>query len=310
MLELAFGILGGSALVIYGVDLMSEGLERAAGESLQQILISLTEKLWSALLVGALVTAAVQSSTAITLITVNFVQAGLMTLTQAIGIIYGANIGTTITAQLMAFSPSDLALPIVTLGLLVKSWAKGERARNLGISVMGLGLLFLGLKTLSGGVPYIEQSLTIRQLFTALSGNPGTALLVGMLTTILIQSSSATVGVTIILAQSGIIDLSAAIALTLGDNIGTCMTAQMASIHGNTAARRTAWAHSLYNIIGSLVALALLRPFTSLMSLSSLDVGRQVANTHTVFNIISAAIFFPITSHFVRLLEWWVPEKK
>lgn len=309
MLDLIFGVLGGSALVIYGVDLMSEGLERAAGSSLQRILGSLTGQLWSAFLVGTFATAALQSSTAVTLMTVNFVQSGLLTLRQSIGIIYGANIGTTITAQLMAFPLTGLALPIVALGLCVRSWGRGERSKNMGIAVMGLGMLFIGLKTLGGGVPYIERSDQARALFTVLSGNPVTALLVGMITTVLVQSSSATVGLTIILAQSGIIDLRGAIALTLGDNIGTCATAQFASIQGSNAARRTAWAHTLYNVIGSVIALSLLTPFARLMALTSLDPGRQVANTHTVFNLISAMVFFPITSYYVRLLEWWVPDK-
>ncbi|MGE5652815.1 MAG: Na/Pi cotransporter family protein [Bacillota bacterium] len=309
MLEFIFGVLVGTALVIYGVDLMSEGLERAAGPSLQGILQSLTGKLWSAFLVGTFVTAAIQSSTAVTLMTVNFVQAGLMTLRQSIGIIYGANIGTTITAQLMAFALTDLALPLLAAGLITRSLAKREWSKNLGVAMMGLGLLFLGLKTLSGGVPFIEQSPAARQMFTVLSGNPVTALVAGMITTILVQSSSATVGLTIILAQSGIIDLRAAIALTLGDNIGTCATAQMASIHGSVAARRTAWAHTLYNVIGSLIALLMIAPFSGLMSLTSADLGRQVANTHTVFNLLSAVVFYPMTSCYVRLLEWWVPDR-
>ncbi len=310
MLEFVFGALGGSALVIYGVDLMSEGLEQAAGSALQEILRSLTGKLWSAFLVGVFVTAALQSSTAVTLMTVNFVQLGLLTLRQAIGIVYGANIGTTITAQLMAFQLTNLALPLVAIGLLIKSYGRGKRIRNVGIALIGLGLLYIGLQTLSGGVPYIEQSPLARELFASLSSNPVTACLVGMITTILVQSSSATVGLTIILAQSGIIDLRAAIALTLGDNIGTCATAQFASIRGSVAARRTAWAHTLYNVIGSVLALAILTPFARLMSLTSLDPGRQVANTHTVFNLVSAMVFFPITTYYVRLLEWWVPDKR
>lgn len=309
MLELVFGVVGGSALVIYGVDLMSEGLERAAGPSLQQVLRSLTGKLWSALLVGILVTAAVQSSTAVTLMTVNFVQAGLMTLRQSIGVIYGANIGTTITAQLMAIPLTELALPMVALGLAIKSLSREERLKNVGIAVIGLGLLFLGLRTLAGGVPFIEQSPTARLWFTALSGSPITALMAGMITTIIVQSSSATVGLTIILAQSGIIDLRAAIALTLGDNIGTCATAQIASIHGSVAARRTAWAHTLYNAIGSLIAIIFISPFAHLMTLTSMEAGRQVANTHTVFNILSAIVFLPFTSHYIRLLERWVPDQ-
>ncbi len=314
-LQIAFNLFGGTALLMYGVDFMGGGLEKASGRLMKKILAVLTKNIFIAFFVGTVITMLVQSSTAITVMTVGFVNAGMMNLTQAVGIIYGTNIGTTITAQLMSLKLTYIALPVVAIGFFLMSFAKKESTRNIGQAVMGFGLMFLGLKTLNASLPYIKDSETARQLFLQYGQSPMLGLFVGMITTMLIHSSSATVALTISLFSADLISFQAAIGLTLGDNIGTCVTAQLASLKANTAARRAAWAHTLYNIIGVLVAIIVLKPFTGVIewitySLLNEPKAFLVANTHTIFNIISALVFLPITKYYVRFLERIIPDRK
>ena len=319
MRELIFGLIGGTALLMYGVDKMGEGLEKASGEMMKKILSVLTGKVWSAFLVGTFLTALVQSSTAITVLTVGFVNAGLMKLPQAIGIIYGANIGTTITAQLMAFSfqfkLTDIALPVLGIGFLISYLSKNKTAKNFGDALMGFGMMFLGLKILNQGVPILEKSETLKYFFEHYGSIPPIAILMGAVATALVHSSSATIGLTMILAQAGLLDLRASICIMLGDNIGTCVTAQLASLTGNINARRTAWAHTLYNIFG-VVLVALILPFfvkivqvTTLYLQPSNAINAQIANAHTIFNVFSAVIFLPLTNQYVKLLETIIRSK-
>lgn len=314
-LQIAFNLFGGTALLMYGVDFMGGGLEKASGRLMKKILAVLTKNIFIAFFVGTVITMLVQSSTAITVMTVGFVNAGMMNLTQAVGIIYGTNIGTTITAQLMSLKLTYIALPVVAIGFFLMSFAKKESTKNIGQAVMGFGLMFLGLKTLNASLPYIKDSETARQLFLQYGQNPMLGLFVGMITTMLIHSSSATVALTISLFSADLISFQAAIGLTLGDNIGTCVTAQLASLKANTAARRAAWAHTLYNIIGVLVAIIVLKPFTGVIEWITFSLLNEpkaflVANTHTIFNIISALVFLPITKYYVRFLERIIPDRK
>lgn len=310
--DLVFGLLGGAVLVMYGVDLMGDGLEKAAGAFIKKVLSVLTGKLWSSFLVGTGATAIVQSSTAVTVITVGFVNAGLMGFKQAIGVIYGSNIGTTVTAQLMAFDLADFALPVLAFGYILSYFSKKEAIKNTGRGIMGFGMLFLGLKLLTFGVPYLKSNPVLVRFFIKYGSNILASLAIGTLATIVIQSSSAVMGIAMVLAGSSLITLDGAIGFMLGSNIGTCATAQIAALSGNTAAKRTAWAHTLYNIIGAVIALAVIKPFLVLVSVISpgMSIERMIANSHTLFNILSAAIFLPITGYYVKLIEKIVPDRK
>jgi phosphate:Na+ symporter len=309
-----YNFITGTLCLMFGVKLLSNGLEQSNIKFIEKLITLFTRSLIPACITGTVVTALVQSSTAVTVITVGFVNSGLMKLTQAVGIIYGANIGTTITAQLMSFKIGKIAIPALVLGLIMRFLSKRRPVKKIGAAVMGFGLMFIGINILSSGAPYIKESRFAHELFKTYGENPYIGLVIGMITTMLVHSSSATVGLTIVLFNAGLISFDAAIGLTLGDNIGTCITAQLASIGTNTAARRTAWAHTLYNVIGVLIALALLVPFERLVQNITFLMGqnetRLVANTHTIFNILSAAVFLPITKYYVRFIEWLIPPKK
>lgn len=308
------GIIGGTALLMYGVDMMSEGLEKASGRIMRKVLTVLTGRLWSAFVVGIVTTALVQSSTAVTVLTVGFVNAGLMKLSSAVGIIYGANIGTTVTAQLMAFSfkiqMTQIAMLAIGVGFIINYSSKGETFRNVGSAIMGFGLMFLGIKILNGGVPFIQGSRTMTHFFKTYGAIPLLGIALGAVATALVHSSSATVGLVLVLGQAGLLDLRAATCIMLGENIGTCITAQLASLTGNLNARRTAWAQSLYNIIGAVIALLFLNPFLNLIQSFTLyingssDIGFQIANSHTIFNVLSAVLFLPLNKYYVRFIEF------
>lgn len=319
MQELIFGLIGGTALLMYGVDMMGEGLEKASGDMMKKILTVLTGRVWSAFLVGTFVTALVQSSTAVTVLTVGFVNAGLMKLPQAVGIIYGANIGTTITAQLMAFSfrfkLTDIALPVIGLGFAIAYFGR-KKMKYIGNAIMGFGMMFLGLKILNSGVPLMQQSPLLREFFEKYASNPILGIVLGAVATAMVHSSTATVGLVMILGQAGLLDLRSAVCIMLGDNIGTCITAQVASLSGNISARRTAWAHTLYNVIGVILAAIMLPLFLkSIVAFTdSFNPGgglaAQIANSHTLFNVFSAVVFLPFTKQYVRFLEVLIRSKE
>lgn len=313
MKELIFGMIGGTTLLMYGVDKMGKGVEKASGNLIKKMLSVLTKNVFSSFLVGVFLTALVQSSTAVTVLTVGFVNAGLMQLPQAIGIIYGANIGTTITAQLMALSFSfkltEIALPVIGIGFAMTMFLKKKALKHLGDAIMGFGLMFLGLGILNSGVPFIEESETLRYFFQSYASNPIIGIILGMLVTAMVHSSAATVGLVMILGQAGLIDLQAAICILLGDNIGTTITAQLASINSNINARRTAWGHTIFNIIGVLIVFIILPYFVSFVEyVSSLmhpsgGLEAQIANSHTLFNSLFAIIFLSINKYYVKFLE-------
>lgn len=319
MEELIFGLIGGTALLMYGVDMMGDGLEKASGETMKKILTALTGNTLSAFFVGTLVTAIVQSSTAITVLTVGFVNSGLMNLSQAMGIIYGANIGTTITAQLMAFSfkfkLTDIALPVLGIGFGINYIAKNKKLKNIGQALMGFGMMFLGLKILNSGIPYMQESETLRYFFTEYASIPIVGVLLGIVATAMVHSSAATVGLVMILGQAGLLDLKSAIYLMLGDNIGTCVTAQVASLTGNANARRTAWGHTLYNVFGVILTWIALPIFMIIVIWATEyfhtnpDISVYIANSHTIFNLLSAVIFLPITKYYVSFLNKIVRSK-
>lgn len=319
MQELIFGLIGGTALLMFGIEMMGDGLEKVSGPVMKRILGALTGSVLKSTIVGMLITALVQSSTAVTVLTVGFVNAGLMKFSQAIGIIYGANIGTTITAQLMAlsfqFKLTDIALPMIGLGFAITYFGKKETVKNLGSAIMGFGLMFYGLKILNSGAPIMQSSEMLRYFFANYASIPLVGVLLGVLATAMVHSSAATVALVMVLGTTGLIDFPTAIYLTLGDNIGTCITAQLASLTGNINARRTAWAHTLYNTAGVILVFFLVPQFAHLVEIitysyapsAGLDV--LIANTHTIFNVASAIIFMPFTKKFVQLLERLVKDR-
>lgn len=319
MQELIFGLIGGTALLMYGVKLMGEGLEKASGDTMKKVLTVLTGNVFSAFLVGVFITAIVQSSTAVTVMTVGFVSSGLMKFSQAVGIIYGANIGTTVIAQLMAFSfkfnLTDIALPILGIGFGINHMVKNRHLKYLGQAIMGFGMMFLGLKLLNEGIPYMQENESLRYFFTHYASIPVVGIFLGMFVTAMVHSSAATIGLVMILSQAGLLDLQAAIYIILGNNIGTCFTAQLASMTGNVNARRTAWAHTLYNVIGVVVALVGLPIFLKVVIAatdyiySDANVSVYVANSHTLFNVINALIFLPLTKYYVLFLNKVIREK-
>ena len=321
-----FNLIGGTALLMYGVDKLGENLEKASGNVMKRILSVLTGRLMSAFAVGTILTAIVQSSTAITVLTVGFVNAGLMSLSQAIGIIYGANIGTTITAQIFAasysFKLTTYALPVLGIGFLINYMAKKPTIKSIGAAIMGFGLMFQGLALLNSGKDFLSNSPTVKYFFDTYATIPIVGILLGIMVTALIHSSSATVALVMVLGQAGLLGsdptmaLRTAICIMLGDNIGTCVTAQLASLTANVNARRAAWAHTLYNVIGVILAWICLPWFVSLIQyitslfMHSENLNVQIANSHTVFNVLSAALFIPFTKYFVRFLETIIRDNK
>lgn len=311
-LIILLNFISGAIILVQGVNVMTGGLEKANTFMMEKVLRLFAGNTVTAFITGIITSALAQSSTAVTLITVSLANSGILKLSQAVGIIYGANIGTTITAQLMSFNITGIALPVILLGLTIKFLFRKRNLSNVGTAVTGFGLMLLGLLILNSGVPLIRENSLAFKLFQKYGNNPLMGLLIGMVATMLVHSSSATVGLTIVLFNAGLISFEAAVGLTMGDNIGTCITAQMASIGTNIHARRTAWAHTLYNIIGVAIVFMAFTPFMKLVrfvtSLAGHDSSRLVANTHTLFNVLSAVLFLPFTRYYVKFLEWLIPE--
>ena len=315
---LIFGLLGGLGLFLFGMKIMSEGLQKIAGSRMRKILAGLTDNRIVGTLVGIAVTAIIQSSSATTVMVVGFVNAGLMSLVQSIGIVLGANIGTTITAQLIAFKITHYALPAIGIGAGFKLFAKNKKWSYAGEILLGFGLLFFGLSVMKTAFDPLKASEEFRQLFMIIGDNHLLGVLIGAILTIVVQSSTATIGITIALASTGILTFEASVALILGENIGTTITTNLAAIGTNLAARRTALAHFLFNTFGVCYMLLFFTLFTKLVaSITPGDadfiiqtqeqairlggeigdkpfIARHIANTHTLFNLVNAIIFLPL----------------
>lgn len=300
--EFIFNSIGGLGLFIYGIRLMGEGLQKACGDKMRKLLGVLTTNPLMGTAMGAAVTALIQSSSATTVMTIGFVNAGLMTLCQAIGVIFGANIGTTITAQLIAFKLTNYALPILGIGFGLNFFAKRRTIRFIGQFLLGFGMLFLGLNIMTSVAKPFGNSEVVRQMFINFSQNPLLGILVGMVVTMIVQSSSVTVGLVLALATVGLLDLRGAIPLLLGSNIGTCITAAFASIGGTVSARRTAVAHIGFNVLGTIIVLLLLPVYRTIVLYTSNNIARQVANAHTLFNVMNAIIFLPFVAIYAKFL--------
>lgn len=305
-----FSLFGGVYLLLYGIRLAGEGMERAAGSQLRQILTTLTGKPLTGLLVGTGVTAVLQSSTATTVMLVSLVGAGLMSLRQAIGVILGADIGTTITVQLIAFRVVDYAVLMVGIGLAIMLHFRRSLYRHLGQGILGFGFIFLAMKIMIDGMAPLRESLLFRQILLDLGNMPLLALLASAAFTALVHSSAATIGLAITLALQGLMPLPVGLAIVLGANVGTCATALLSSMGTTTEAQRVAIAHTLFKVLGLLVFLPFVGVLSDLVVLTAPDVPRQIANFHTVFNVLIALAFLPLSNHFANLVTRLVPETK
>ncbi len=308
--EVIFGIIGGLGLFIYGIHIMGEGLQGTAGARLRRILQTITKNPLAGIFTGACTTAIIQSSSATTVMAVGFVNAGLLSFLNSIGVVMGANIGTTVTAQIIAFRVNEYALPAIGIGLALSLFGRRRIIKNVGRTLLGFGILFLGLTIMTDTTRFLGESEAVKGIFINMSRNPLLGVLAGMVVTMLIQSSSATIGLTMALAMGGLVDLYGAIALVLGDNIGTCITAALASIGGSVSAKRTAVAHVLFNATGVFVFLSALSLYTELIRHTAVSIGRQVANAHLFFNCINTIVFFPFIRPFSELVKKIVPGKE
>lgn len=306
-----FGLLGGLALFLYGMQMMSGGLEAAAGNKMKKILEKLTANRFLGVLVGAGITAVIQSSSATTVMVVGFVNSGMMTLRQAVWIIMGANIGTTITGQLIALDIGQLAPLIAFIGVALIVFIKNRKVHNYGLIVAGLGMLFIGMEMMSGAMEPLRELPAFVSLMTKFS-NPVLGILAGMIFTAIIQSSSASVGILQSLAKTGLIALPNAVYVLFGQNIGTCITAVLASIGTSRSAKRTTIIHLMFNLIGTTLftAVCILTPMTDFVAgLTPGNVSAQIANMHTIFNIVTTLLLLPFGSYLAKAAEKILPEK-
>lgn len=308
---MVLGLIGGLGLFLYGMTLMSDSLEKAAGAKLRGVLELFTKNRYVGIIVGVVFTAIIQSSSAATVMVVSFVNAGLMTLYQAIGVIYGANIGTTVTSQLVSFNLSQYAPVFIMAGVLMLMIFKNPTVKKAGEVVIGFGILFLGISTMSSSMGSLKELPAIQNLFMSLD-NRFFALLLGLVITAIVQSSSVTVSIVLLLAQQGLLPLKICFFIILGCNIGACMSAMLASLSGKKNAKRAALIHLLFNIIGSIIMAVILLIGSDwiealIMHISGGNLGRCVANTHTIFKVFQVIILMPFMSWIVKLTYLIVP---
>lgn len=316
-IKIVFGLLGGLAMFLYGMNSMSDALQKAAGEKMKRILGFLTKNPLMGALAGALVTAVLQSSSATTVMVIGFVSAGLMSLPQAISVIFGANIGTTMTAQLMAFKISNYIYPIIFIGFIMNFVFKKEKIRNVGMVIFSFGLLFEGIEVMGGVMKPLASSAIFVELMGKVSEIPVLGVVLGAVMTLVVQSSSATIAVLQNFASQprpdgihSVIGLAGAIPILFGDNIGTTITALLASIGQSKNAKRTAIAHSTFNITGTILFLFLIRPLAAFVQWISpkgdeLDIiSRQIANAHTTFNVACTLIWLPLIPVMVKIVKF------
>ena len=307
-----FSLLGGLALFLYGMQMMSNGLEAAAGNKMKQILEKLTANRFLGVLVGAGITAVIQSSSATTVMVVGFVNSGMMTLKQAVWIIMGANIGTTITGQLIALDVGELAPLFAFAGVALIVFVKKQKVHHYGLIVAGLGILFIGMEMMSGAMMPLRESEAFVSLMTKFS-NPVLGILAGAVFTAVIQSSSASVGILQALAGSGLIGLSNAVYVLFGQNIGTCITAILAAIGTSRNAKRTTVIHLMFNLIGTAIftVVCITTPLTALVeSFTPGNVSSQIANMHTLFNIVTTLLLLPFGNYLAKAAVRILPEKQ
>ena len=316
-----FGFLGGLGMFLYGMNIMADGMQKTAGSKMRSFLGMLTNNRLLAVALGALITAIIQSSGATTVMVVGFVSAGVLNLSQAVGVIMGANIGTTITAWIVSMSqlgdafevmkPGFYAPAIIGIGALLIMFAKSQKKKTVGEIFVGLGLLFIGLDFMSGSISPYTDAPVFAQAFALLGGNPLLGMVIGALVTALLQSSSASVGILQTLAMNGIVTTNAAIYITLGQNIGSCVTAMLSSMGGSRTAKRAAVMHLTFNVIGAVLVGSLgfilfaLRPDIAASNINAV----QISIFHTIFNLTMTTILFPFADVLVKISGWVVREK-
>lgn len=318
---MTMGLLGGLALFLFGMNQMSDSLKAVAGERMKLILEKLTTNRFMGAATGAFVTAVIQSSSVTTVLVVGFISAGLMSMSQSISVIMGANIGTTITAQIIAFKVTKAALAMIAIGFAMNAASKHERTRQYGAMLMGLGLVFFGMSVMSDAMKPLRTYQPFLDLMTTME-TPLVGILVAAAFTGLVQSSSATTGIVIVMASQGFITLPTGIALAFGANIGTCVTAMLASIGKPREAVRAALVHVLFNVLGVVVWLGFISHLAELVTWFSpahpelagtdrlaAESPRQIANAHTVFNVSNTVLFIWFTGPFARLVEWLIPDR-
>ena len=311
-ISLVLGLLGGLALFLYGMQMMSDGLEKAAGDRLKTILEKLTSNRFLGVFVGAIITAIIQSSSATTVMVVGFVNARLMSLQQAVWIIMGANIGTTITGQLVALNVSEIAPLIAFIGVVLIVFLKNPKLHYFGSIIAGLGILFIGMDMMSSSMSPLRESEAFLSMLTQFS-NPAIGILVGALFTALIQSSSASLGILQALARSGLIGLNGAVFVLFGQNIGTCITAILASFGTSREAKQTTIIHLSFNLIGTIIftTICLLTPLTNVVASWSPDnAAQQIANMHTLFNVVTTLILLPFGTYLAAFAQHVLPSEK
>jgi phosphate:Na+ symporter len=313
ILQMLFEFLGGLGIFLFGIKSMGDGLQKSAGDRLRDILNHFTTNPLMGVLAGILITGLIQSSSGTTFITVGLVSTGFLTLRQAIGVIMGANIGTTVTAFIIGFDVGEYALPIITLGAVLLFFFKNKKVHYWGQVVFGFGALFYGLELMGGGMKPLRTLEAFHELTVTLSINPILGVLAGTLFTILVQSSSATIGILQSIYAESLIHLDAAIPILFGDDIGTTITAVLASIGTSVAAKRAAALHVLFNLIGTIIFILLLKPFTSLIlalqSLIGLNPEMTIAFAHGIFNTTNTLILLPFVSALAFIVTKLIPGK-
>lgn len=314
MTEIILGLMGGLGLFLYGMKLMSDSLEKAAGAKMRSILEFFTKTPLRGILVGTLFTAIIQSSSAATVMVVSFVNSGLMNLYQAAGVIMGANIGTTITSQLIAFNLSELAPVIIMAGIIMLMFCKKTKVQRTGEVLLGFGILFMGLNAMSTSMAVLKESPKVVEIMGSLDSH-FLALFVGIVVTAVLQSSSATVGIILLLANQGLLDMRICFFIILGCNIGACVSALLAGLGGKRDAKRAALIHLLFNIIGTIIMYVVisvgLEPITGFIeNISGHNPGREVANTHTLIKIVEVLMLAPFNRQLVKLTGFFVKKEE
>ena len=302
-------LFGGLGMFLYGMEMMSDGMKLTAGNKMRSILEKLTSNRFLAVGVGAFVTMVIQSSSATTVMLVSFVNSGLLSFVQGLGVILGSNIGSTVTAQIVAFKVTDYALALIAIGALMSLFSKKESTKNIGFVILGFGLLFYGMKVMSDTMKPLRSNPTFNSILTSFE-NPFMGILAGAVFTALIQSSSATTGIVITLASGGSITLEAGIPLIFGANVGPCVTAILAGLNAAREAKRVAIAHVTFNIIGVALFCFWIPTYAEWMAQTADNIPRQIANAHTFFNIIATVVFIPFTPLVAKLIIRYFPDQE
>ena len=311
-MDIAIGIMGGLGLFLYGMNLMGDGLQKSAGSKLKRIIELLTSNVIMGVLVGMVVTMVIQSSSATTVMVVGFVNAGIMSLTQAIGVIMGANIGTTITAQLVSLDVDVLAPVALGIGIVIYMFSNKPKHKNIAEILIGFGILFTGMDFMKEAVKPLAGYQGFTDMLLSFGHHPILGVLMGFAITAIVQSSSASMGMLIALASQGLIPITAALPILYGENIGTCVTSLISSIGASRNARRAAIMHLTFNVLGSMIFMFILsKPIVAIVTaIDPTDAARQIANAHTLFNILNVIVLLPFNKLIVKLALKLVPETK